>query len=269
MCCCSSVQAQTEHEVQVLAPHRVVYEIALSDKKSGVAQPASLFSLSGRMVYEMTGDVCDGYSMTQRLVTSSELTEGEVALEDVQLASFESPKGEGFQFATRRLLNQKLRQTLRGSAESAGESTQLSMKEPVKQELILPHKALFPMGYLRAMIAAAKGGETIVSAYLFDGADRVGEYYHATASIGRERIGPDQTGALALMQGKRHWPVTIAYFIVGEQAEDMTPLYEISTELYENGVNSDLYLDFGDYALDATVTDLELLPQPDCRQSHD
>ncbi len=40
----------------------------------------------------------------------------------------------------------------------------------------------------------------------------------------------------------------------------------MSFTLYENGVTSNLVMDYGDYALSGSLTDIERLTVPDCKQ---
>ena len=54
-----------------LAPHRAVYDLALSEAtdRSGIT------GLSGRMVYEFNGSACEGYTVKFRFVTRIETSE--------------------------------------------------------------------------------------------------------------------------------------------------------------------------------------------------
>ena len=73
-----------------------------------------------------------------------------------------------------------------------------------------------------------------------------------------------------LRDGVRHWPVSIGYF-GGEDAEEgeetfgeEMPSYQMQFTLYENGVTNDLLMDYGDYALSGSLTEIEPLDDPDC-----
>ena len=52
-------------EFKGLTPHRAVYDITLVDARPG----AGITELSGRMVYELTGSSCAGYTQKMRFVT--------------------------------------------------------------------------------------------------------------------------------------------------------------------------------------------------------
>ena len=49
----------------VLAPHRAVYEMSLANTRGG----SGVTAVSGRMVYELTGSACEGYTQNMRFVT--------------------------------------------------------------------------------------------------------------------------------------------------------------------------------------------------------
>lgn len=255
-------------ETVTLAPYRAVYEITLEEGGRRLAQPAALMALSGRMVYELTGGPCEGYSMTQRLVTAADMVEGGRILEDLQIAGFEDPQADTFEFVSRRLIGNRLAQKQRGVATLKGDLTELTMREPQNDALTLPHKVLFPIGFQQALIKAALNGERLFSAHLFDGAEKVGAYYHTTSSIGAmTRSGPATSpaqGPLATLGTMKRWPLTIAYFQASEQSEAMTPLYELSTVLYENGVSGSLRLVFSDYVMRARLQSLDMLPVATC-----
>lgn len=255
-------------ETATLAPYRAVYEITLEEGGRRLAQPATLMALSGRMVYQLTGGPCEGYSMTQRLVTAADMVEGGRILEDLQIAGFEDQQADTFEFVSRRLIGNRLTQKQRGVATLKEDRTELTMREPQSDALTLPHKVLFPIGFQQALIKAALNGERLFSAHLFDGAEKVGAYYHTTSSIGpvatSEPVERMSQGPLAALGTMKHWPLTIAYFQASEQSESMTPLYELSTVLYENGVSGSLRLVFSDYVMRARLQSLDMLPVAAC-----
>ena len=55
-----------------LAPHRAVYEITLAKSNSG----SGVSELTGRMVYELAGSSCEGWTQNMRFVTRSSNQEG-------------------------------------------------------------------------------------------------------------------------------------------------------------------------------------------------
>ena len=66
-----------------LAPHRAVYDLALRDAATG----SGIVGADGRIVYEATGNACEGYSVTYRFVSRLRLQNGATRLIDSRAAS--------------------------------------------------------------------------------------------------------------------------------------------------------------------------------------
>ena len=60
------------------------------------------------------------------------------------------------------------------------------------------------------------------------------------------------------------WPVSISYFDTGVGGET-TPSYELTFQLYANGVSRKLRIDYGDFTLRGTLSSLEIFKAPKCR----
>ena len=257
--------AGAEGGAVTLSPYRAVYEISLGSRDDNGAQPASLTSLTGRLVHEFKGSACEGYSTSQRLVTSSQLAEGPAIVEDVRLAGFEEGSGRNYQFVRQALWGQRQKQSARGVAKVDKGQTWLHMREPLQQDVDFPHEVLFPSGWIRAIITAAQAGERIFSGYFFDGSDKVGAYFQTTVTIGIKQRGKQEEKALSALAAIPYWPISVAFFSTEEQGESISPVYEVSTILYANGVNGSLYYNFGSYGVDIRLKDLALLPRVACQ----
>ena len=67
-------------------------------------------------------------------------------------------------------------------------------------------------------------------------------------------------GGLALASASS-WPVQVSYF--SPNAKEGLPEYQVSYRLYDNGVSSNLVLDYGDIVINGTLTELTyLVPDP-------
>ena len=78
----------------IIVPHRAVYDITLArtDEGSGVA------AANGRMVFEITGSACEGYTMRQRMVVNIGDEDGNLGLLDFRITTFESGDGDVYSF---------------------------------------------------------------------------------------------------------------------------------------------------------------------------
>jgi hypothetical protein len=68
--------------------------------------------------------------------------------------------------------------------------------------------------------------------------------------------------AAAALKGSGSWPMTVSYYALEGSSE--TPEYQVSFDMYENGVATGLVLDYGDFALSGKLADLKLLDEPGC-----
>jgi len=120
-----------------------------------------------------------------------------------------------------------------------------------------------------AVLGAAAGRENFFAAEIYEGAGTGEESDSVTASIGMEESS-EESGALR--DGVRHWPVSIGYFGAEEDASEEAeetlgeelPSYQMQFTLYENGVTNDILMDYGDYALTGSLSEIEPLEDPDC-----
>src|SRR6516165_12481300 len=73
----------------LLAPHRAVYDMSLAAARGGTGVTA----VSGRMVYELTGSACEGYTQNMRFVTQMVNQGGATVLTDLRSYSWEEGSG--------------------------------------------------------------------------------------------------------------------------------------------------------------------------------
>ena len=258
-------QAEAPPDVR-LQPHRAVYDMTLG----AVASSASIASVSGRMVFEFTGSTCEGYTVNSRFVTQIDDEDGRRRVTDLRSSTYESPQAERLQFLNQTYVNRALQDEVKGVAERADGRLKIELSEPEEAELTVETAALFPTAHMIALIEAAEAGENFFQADLFDGSDDGRTVYATTAVIGErgQGIGEallDNPAALdALGEERAHWPVTLSYFDLGAERGEQTPNYELSFLLYDDGISRDLTLDYGEFTLEATLTELEMLEAESC-----
>jgi EipB-like len=257
----ASAVAATPQLRSVLAPHRAVYEIKLArtDDGSGVS------SADGKMVFEVTGNLCDGYQMRQRMVVNIGDEDGNLGLLDFRITTFESGDGNVYSFDSRTTMNQEVVEAVAGEARRNGEKIEVSLKEPVEKTVTLDGTVLFPSQHLQAILDAARDKRRFLAVNIYEGAGTGETTDEAAAAIG---------GAMPLAMdaplrsGVRHWPVSVGYFDPLKQADKVfgeeLPTYQMSFTLYENGVTNDLVMDYGDYALSGSLKTIEPLASKDC-----
>ncbi len=252
----------------VLAPHRAVYDMALGTSRNG----SSITAVTGRMVFEITGSVCEGFTQNMRFVTEMRSAEGEPVVSDQRSSTWEDGKGGIFRFNTTQLRNQKPAETTVGDANRAGADGEVKVviTKPEKSTKTLAAGTYFPVQHSIALIEAAKAGKDKFRADIYDGSEKGEKAYDTSARIGKI-IQPGATALPALKGGEpldklTAWPVTISYYERGQSGQDATPVYELSFVFFENGVSRKLVIDYGEFAIKGELTALEFLEPAKCEQ---
>ena len=262
----SALTVPAEAATRVLAPHRAVYDLALSN----ASDRSGITGLSGRMVYEFNGSACEGYTVTFRFVTRIDTREVSRTT-DQQTTTFEEGDGKLFSFVTKSFVDQNLDKEVRGTAAIDGKGlvVDITKPEPEKIDLALTQ---FPTQHLIELIGKAEQGETFYETSLFDGSEDADEVMTTTVVVGKAAqatASDPELPALAKLSTDRYWPVDIAYF--GKPDEDTAPgeelpQYRISFKLHENGLTRDLVMDYGDFAMTGKLVDLPLFePAKPCQ----
>lgn len=250
-----------------LAPHRAIYELKLKETRgsSGVDR------IRGRIVYEFTGDSCDGYALSFRQVTEIGSGEGDTNVSDLRAATWEDGKAQSFRFTAQNYLNQQLDKDTDGRAERSADEVKVSLSKPTKGEKEFDGKTLFPTEHLKRIIAAAEKGETLIEAPVYDGSETGEKSYDTLAVIGRPLEGEpadvEEAAKRPELRAAKRWPVSVSYFEKGKRDEggEQTPVYAMSFDLYENGVSRAMKIDYGDFVLDGELKELTFLKPSDCK----
>ncbi len=111
------------------------------------------------------------------------------------------------------------------------------------------------MAHTAALIAAAAEGKKYLTLPLFDGTDETGAESSSIVILDWRKPEESKWAALSQLPSTR---VHIAFF--GLDSDSMTPDYEVAMRYWENGVADDLQMDFGDFVMNAKMTNFA--PQP-------
>ena len=166
---------------EILAPHRAAYDLKLTDasERSGIA------GMTGRIVYEITGNECEGMAIRYRFVT--QITTGEeVYRTDQQTATYESPDGKEFTFLTKSFVDDRPESTVRGVATRTSLGVDVDLTQPAERSVELP-PAKFMSHHLVSIIESARKGERIVNSDIFDGSEDGDEVVASSTVIGEGR----------------------------------------------------------------------------------
>lgn len=255
-----------------LLSHRAIYKVSLADNNRNKGQVSDV---SGRMVTEWQR-TCDGIIAEQRIVTDMLDEAGDKSVSDISASSWESLDGLRFRFSMRQRLDNELMAEYDGNSklDSAGGPGLAVMRKPEEKTIKLPAGVQFPSGYMESLIEAARAGNRRLPGQVFDGTSE-SDYYAVVAAIGsgmtikaaqQAEVTGDAAGVhksvKEAVKDLTWWPVQVSYYSL--KSNEGLPEFEMAFRLYDNGVSSDLTLDYGAFALFAALQRIETYNTPDC-----
>ena len=257
---CAALLALTQARpvfASTLVDHRALYTMSLARTTAG----SNIQGLSGQMLLEVKS-TCQGSTVTQMLKTDSWGDDEVVQHGALTASSFESRDGKTFRFSMHNDIDGNVADDFKGNAtrDDPASAGTISYEADAFPSVALPAGAVFPSAYMEQLLDAAAAGKRVLSVTVFDGAEQ-GKIFRSTSIIG-----PRSDAAVSTVDGlggMAHWPVVLSYFPLG--SNDDTPAYELSFDLYSNGVSGRLLLDYGDFAMRGELTSLQLLPMPKCK----
>ena len=249
----------------VLAPHRAIYDMVLDRARGG----SGVAEFNGRMVYELTGSVCEGYTENMRFVMRMSNQEGNASVTDMRSSRWEDGDAAAFRFSSSEFRDQELSSSTSGdAARGRGRGAiNVTLTKPGRKTVSVAGDALFPVQHSKALLEAALAGRTMFTAPLYDGSEKGEKLYSTTSVIGKKlqpganKTLPPAKGAERL-DGIASWPVSISYFEGSK--EDTAPSYELAFRIYENGVSRRLFIDYGDFAIKGEMVEIEFLEPSKC-----
>ena len=260
--------ARAEEAAVILAPHRAVYDFSLSKTQGH----SGIIAVVGRMVYELTGSTCEGYTEKLRFVTEMTNADGEQTIADQQTSTWEEADGKQFRFNSTDVRNGK------SVEDISGDATRVSMlghiivelTKPAKMDLTLPARVYFPTQHLIALLTAARMGRVSFAADVYDGSERGEKVYHTISTIGA-LVPHDASHKLSpianaeRLQGMSAWPIRISYFDPKSDGQDAGPSYEIRSVFFENGVNRELIMEYGGFTIEGELKKIDFLESKRCK----
>jgi EipB-like len=251
------------------APHRAVYDVSLVRAAPG----SGVNDMSGRLVYELKGGACEGYTQTMRFVTQSSASDGSEQVNDMRSSTFEETAGRKLRFTTTQYKDDQIAEVTEGEAgRAAAGDVKIELTKPETKAISLPSNTYFPIQHSIAMLEAARAGQPRFVADVYDGSEKGDKLSATTTIIGKARLAgaselPAAVASTARLKEMKFWPISTSYFEKdkGFDKKDSLPNYEMSAHFYENGVSTRLVMDYGDFALKGDLKELEFLPEPGCQ----
>ena len=241
-------------------PHRALYEIKLSGKKSGT----QIVNIGGQMLYEWKSN-CDAWNSNHRFNLLYEYADTPPMRITSDFSTYESFDGRSLNFTSQRKRNGSLFEELRGYAALTNSQQVAKYSIPEDLEYDLTPDTLFPMRHTMDVLKNIRAGKKFYKATIFDGSDEDGPL-EINTFIGKKIDLSDNWKEVSavdrgLLDGDA-WNVRLAFFpLVDPQT---TADYEMSLVFHENGVISRMDVEYSDFSVTQELIALEELNGNDC-----
>ncbi len=231
-----------------------VYDLTLSKVRTHDVTGAV-----GQMTFDVV-DGCTGWATTQHLTLLVRNVDGTLNKSVTDYITWEAKNGKNFTFSLRERDNDgKLQTDDAGSAVHTGDDGAglVTYSMPANTRVMLPPGTLFPMQHTEALLAAGSEGKKFIAPPLFDGTSADGAQSTFVAILGHH--GPTQS-RFASLGGLPSSDVDIAFY--PRKPGDQNPDFRTQMRYFEDGVATNLVLDFGDFVMTGKLVHLAIPPTP-------
>jgi len=225
-------------------------------------------SLSKVRTHDVTGatgamrfsvvDGCNGWGTTQHMTLLIRNADGSLNKTVTDYMTWESKDAKTLTFTLEeRDDDGKLIIDDAGTATHSGPNGagSITYTTPAGRLINLPPGTLFPMAHTEALLAAGASGKKFISVPLFDGTSDSGAQSTFVAILGEH--GPEKTDFPALAK-LASTDVDIAFF--DRDNSDENPNFRSQMRYYDDGVATDILLDFGDFVMRGKLEKLTIPP---------
>lgn len=252
-----------------VAPHKALYDVKLSSVKSG----SQIINIDGKMYFEWK-PACDGWITNHRFNLFYEYADAPAMRLNSDFTTYESFDGRVLNFSSRRKRDGELYEELRGNA-ALGEKGAGTARYSIPQELSfdLSSSTIFPMKHTLALVDAVHTDRKFVNATVFDGSDEEGPV-EINAFIGRKMQKVENEKSMEStvpatnskiqsdLLKNNSWNIRMAFFPVTSTGESSD--YEMTMKFHENGVISNMKIEYADFSVTQNLIALEKLPVEGC-----
>ncbi|HEY1857495.1 EipB family protein [Acidocella sp.] len=239
-----------------LTGQHAVYDLTLSKVRTHDVTGAV-----GQMSFDVV-DGCTGWATTQHLTLLVRNVDGTLNKSVTDYITWESKDGKTFTFSLRERDNDgKVQVDDAGTAVHTGADNTgiVTYTTPADTRMALPPGTLFPMQHTEALLAAGRDGKKFIAPPLFDGTTPDGAQATFVAVLGHH--GPTPTH-FASLSGLPSSDVDIAFY--PRKPGDQNPDFRTQMRYFEDGVATNLVLDFGDFVMTGKLAHLTIPPSA-CR----
>lgn len=234
-----------------ILPHAAAYTFELNETKA----ISNVSLVSGELVFELTGDNCNGYTLQTQLQTLTIFKNNEKMAYSYKSTTWESPQATEFRFSNQEAVDSKVTGLFKGSARRPERDAPLEvdLDLPERKQLSIKQRLNFPFQHMREIISAGTRGQKVVKLDLFDGS-RGADAFSTSVAIERAATGGIQNS----------WHTTVQYRHLGEYSDQLPPIWSAEYIISADGVIRDLVIDYGHYSIRGEIKKLDMLPTATC-----
>jgi hypothetical protein len=232
---------------------------ALYDLSLSKVRTHDVTGATGQMSFDVV-DGCTGWGTTQHMTLLIRNTDGSLNKSVTDYITWETKDGKSLTFTLRESDNDGKEQIDdAGSATHTGANGAgiISYTTPAGTTLSLPPGTLFPMAHTEALLAAGRDGKKFIAPPLFDGTTADGAQATFVAVLGHHGPQPNAFQALSPIPSL---DVDIAFY--ERKNTDSNPDFRTQMRYFDDGVATDLVLDFGDFIMTGKLERLTIPPSP-------
>lgn len=239
-------------------------------------------NISGKMFYEWRPS-CEGWITNHRFSLNYDYADSPSVNISSDFTTFETFDGKSLNFSSRRKRNGESYEELRGRAEMTAKGAEGKAIYSIPEGLAfdLTRNTVFPTGHTINLLEQARQGKKFYNIRIFDGSDDEGPV-DINSFIGAKIEGKKSGEASKLFPQRSNsfkpastnsidnslidvpgWNVRMAFFPTNtpESASD----YELSMVFHENGIISDMTIDYADFTVRQKLVALEKVAPEKCK----
>jgi hypothetical protein len=231
-----------------------VYDLSLAKLRTHDVTGAT-----GQMRFSVA-DGCTGWGTTQHLTLLIRNADGSLSKTVTDYITWETKDGNLLTFTLREKDDDgKLVIDDAGTATRNAVGGTIAYSTPANRLMTMPPGTLFPMAHTQAILDAGARGKKFISVPLFDGTTDDGAQHTFVIILGHNGPAPNSFPELAKLASTN---VDIAFY--ERKNTDENPDFRSQMRYYDNGVASEILMDFGDFVMRGNLDHLTI-PQSNCK----
>ncbi len=241
-----------------IVSHKADYTLSMGKKN----RDAAVQDVKGKISFVLKAQ-CDGWSLKEDYLFQFFYETGEEVTIVSQSDSWEHKNGRLYSFDVREQNSYEPETIYSGYAvlPPQSEIAEANYTGAYNNNLKLFNDIMFPVNYTRTILEAARQEKKFLSGKIFVNGTPEDAIKTAAAAIGRKK--PYESDfQFDGVTTAYYWPVNVAYF--RENATEAMPEYQIQMELHDNGVVTNFLINYGEFTINAAISNARLIEKVDC-----